>query len=217
MMIRTAAPIAVMLALIGGIVASALLLWAPHFSENRQIPEPPVSFWEIPDADDFTTTTNEASISVHNVIASPSHITVVYSIEATGEETTGQQSSLTTKATLEGSDGTTLSATDAERLASIEDLTLGTVIFESYKLGAEEINLKIPELETQVAGTPQKTTLDNPVEMHVITRLRPNESTNKIVKLKGVAETDSRTIRKGPYGAFLVLQPQMVVWGVGRS
>ena len=192
------------LTLVGGIIASVVLLWIPRLQEQKLVPMPPSSFWSMAEEDGLTASTPEFTINVHEVVASPNHITVVYSTSVSGEDSGEKEATISNRATLVGSDGTVHRAQHLQKLASDDGETLASISFEAYELGSTELTLHIEEIQIDSVVV----SLSQAIDMHILNRLRPQESTNSIARLQGIGSSDTNTITKGPYGSFLGSAPQ---------
>lgn len=202
-------PLITILALVGGIVAAVTPMWVPRLGGSLAYsPEPSAPFWEVPDSEYLTMTTSSASIAVLDLIASPRHVTVFYSIRVPNSDPPGQEATVSRKPTLVGSNGDALRAESTQKLASAQGVTLGAITFDPYRLGSRELSLRIPELNIGGPGSSKAFSLDEPIEIPILTRLRSQESSDRITRMRGVPMTTTGTIDRGPYGFFLGSSPQ---------
>lgn len=192
--------------LLGGIAAAIAFLWIPRLGgDSSAIPELQQPFWRMVDSEELVIKTSSVNVAVHDIIASPRHLTVVYSVNIPGGESEGEEATINLKTNLVGSNGDVHSAVDAHGLGFFDGVTLGSITFEPYKPRNAELSLVIPELSLGSPDASQSFILGDPVEMKVLTRLRPREYTETIFRLPGV-RTEAEM--EGPYGSFLGSAPQ---------
>ena len=198
-------PVLIVMGLLGGIAAAIVLLWVPGLQRGYSaIPEPQLPFWRMADEEDLAIDTSSVRLAVHDVIVSPRHVTVVYSIELTGGESEGEEATVNLKTALAGSNGDLHRAVAAHELGFSGGTTLGAIVFEPYRLKNSGLSLVIPELSLGSPDASESLYMDDPIEMHILTRLRPHETTEHIGRLPGV-----RTGAVGEaYGSFLGSSPQ---------
>ena len=67
------------------------------------------------------------------------------------------------------------------------------------------MTLRIPELSVGDPDSTRLVALSEPIEMQILTRLMPQQSSAAIFRLPGVTNA---SISKGPYGSFIGSAPQ---------
>ena len=63
-------------------------------------------------------------------------------------------------------------------------------------------------MSLQHAEKSEISTLDDPVDMHILNRLNADETTRMMFRVPGLPESGSGMVRKGPYGSFMGSSPQ---------
>ena len=121
-----------MAVLIAGIVAAIVFLWIPRLGgELSARPEPPMPFWKGASSQKLTASAAFADFAVHDIVASPRHVTLVYSIKLVGDASREQEATIGSRATLVGSNGDVHKALRTQQLATAEGVTLGAITFEA--------------------------------------------------------------------------------------
>ena len=195
-------------ALIMGIVAAWVFLWEPRIAGQGQVVgNPPAPYWSVAGSDQLTFDAGSASISVHDILVSPNHVTVVYSAESSSSEVSAP--SLTGKSTLVDESGSIVyRATQLNTMISAGGFTLGTVTFDSYRLGSSELRLRVPEIKTGNGSEEKAVVLDEGVEVLALTRLRPNDATGRMFRMSGASRSRGGSVADGPFGGFVGSSPQ---------
>ena len=144
---------------------------------------------------------------MHDILVSPNHVTMVYSAESSSSGVSSP--SLTSKSTLvDETGGVEYRARQLNTLASGQGFALGTVTFDAYRLGTSELRLRIPEIKTGQDADNKPSVLDEAVEVSLLARLRPNDATNGMFRLPGVASSAGGSVTDGPFGGFVGSSPQ---------
>ena len=132
---------------------------------------------------------------------------MVYSAESSSSELSAP--SLTEKSTLvDESGGIVYRATQLSTMVSASGFTLGTVTFDSYRLGSSELRLRVPEIKAGDGSNDKAVALDEPVEVLVLKRLRPNDATGRMFRMSGASRSRGGSVADGPFGGFVGSSPQ---------
>ena len=178
-------------------------------------PRPAPIFWRVVASEDLSATTPSANIRIHDIVVSPKHITVLYSIDLLNADSQDLEVTVGHGSTLISSNGVVHEATTAQRLATFRGSTLAAITFEPYKLGGRELNLQVPELIISNPGASQTSQIDEPIELHILTRLIPDDSSSAITRFSGLDTSLSGAITAGIPGSFVGSSPRGQVASVG--
>ena len=178
-------------------------------------PCPAPSFWKVGALEDLSASIPSANIHIHDIVVSPSHITVLYSIDLLNADSQDLDATVGHGSTLVSSNGVVHEATTAQRLATFRGSTLAAITFEPYKLGGRELYLQVPELIISNPGASQTSQIDEPIEIHILTRLIPDDSSSAITRLSGLDTSMGGAITAGIPGSFVGSSPRGQVASVG--
>ena len=84
-------------------------------------PCPAPSFWKVGALEDLSASIPSANIHIHDIVVSPSHITVLYSIDLLNADSQDLEATVGHGSTLVSSNGVVHKATTAQRLATFRD------------------------------------------------------------------------------------------------
>ena len=195
-------------------VAIAISEPTPAPPETAQ-PLPPRTLWTIADPENLVAATPPANLHIHDVVISPKHITVVYSIDLLHDDADGLEASLSHESTLVGSGGGVHKAVNAQRLATYSSTTVASITFEPYKSGNREFYLHSPALVVRDAESSQTSLITGPIQLQILTRVGPDDSSNSITRLSGLRYSTSGSITADIPGSFVGSSPRGQVATVG--
>ena len=163
-----------------------------------------------PDLEGMAISTASFRLAVHDMVVSDIHTTVVYSVELTSGESEGEKAGLTLESALADSRGDEQRARHVHELGFAGGVALGAITFEPDGLGYREMSLVVPEF--RVGGEEGETLrLDEPIDMHILTREMPEEGWRGIAKFGGVStEAVGQLVSE-----FVGINPQGLVATVG--
>ena len=214
-MLKSRTPYILTSVLIIGIALITTWVWIPNLTTTMSVPEPDSPYWRVADSQHMVVSNEDYRLSIHKFLVSPQHITIIYSTETINGN---GYTNLTNRATLVGDDGQIKIAKKLESLASTSTKALASITFEPYSVGATNLSLTIPELTKYTTdGSQTVTSLSSSWQTNVLTRLKPQETTNKIFRLDGIDASQDTFVEKGPYGSFLGSSPQGQVGTVSFS
>ena len=178
-------------------------------------PRPAPTRWRIADPENLVAATPHVNLHIHDVVISPKHITVVYSIDLLNEDSNGSEASLSPDATLAGPGGGVHQVTTAQRLAAYGSTTLASITFEPYKGGSGEMYLHSPALVISDPDSSQTSQITGPTQLQILTRVAPDDSSNSITRFYGLRRSISGAITAGIPGSFVGSSPRGQVATVG--
>ena len=178
-------------------------------------PRPPRTLWRLSAPENLVATTPHANLHIHDVVLTPQHITLVYSIDLLNDESNGSEGFLSPDSTLVGSGGAVHKATAAQRLAAYGSTTLASITFEPYKAGNRELYLRSPALIISDTDSSQTSQITGPIQLQILTRVGPDDSSNSITRLSGLRYSISGVTTAGIPGSFVGSSPRGQVATVG--
>ncbi len=186
----------------------------PAPSETAQ-PVAPPTLWRIADPENLVVATPSANLHIHDVVLSPKHITVVYSIDLQNDDSDGSEASLSPGSTLVGPDGGVHEATTAQRLATYGSTTLASITFEPYNGGSGEMYLHSPALVISDPDSSRASQITGPIQLQILTRVDPDDSSRSITRLSGLRHSTSGVIEAGIPSSFVGSSPRGQLTTVG--
>ena len=178
-------------------------------------PRPAPTRWRMSDPESLVAATPHMNLHIHDVVISPKHITVVYSIDLLNEDSNGSEAFLSTDSTLAGPGGGVHRATTGQRLAAYGATTLASITFEPYKGGTGEMYLHSPALVISDPDSSQTSQITGPIQLQILTRVAPDDSSNSITRFYGLRRSISGAIIAGIPGSFVGSSPRGQVVTVG--
>ena len=178
-------------------------------------PLAPRTLWRISGPENLMASTPSANLHIHDVVLSPKHITVVYSIDLLDDDSDGSGASLSLESTLVGSDGGVQRAVNTQRLATYRSTTLASITFEPYTRGNSELYLRSPALALGTPDSSQSSQMSGPIQLQILTTVDPDDSSMSITRLYGLRHSTSGAITAGIPGSFVGSSPRGQVATVG--
>lgn len=163
--------------------------------------EPPPRFWVLAAPEGLAEITASIKIAILDIVVSPCHITVVYSVGLPDWEPVGTDAKIGEASVIIGSNGSVHNAVRVQSLANAGRVTLGAATFEPYKPDGAEMRLQIPDLLITDSSSSDVRRTGERIDLHLLTRLRPHDHSRATTRFRGLGISPDGAIVAGLPGS----------------